>query len=60
MLRSIAFLAVLACSACANSGHPLAETSANDPIWQLNTGRWLASTNDLVVPPASRAVVVQQ
>lgn len=51
MLRSIALLAVLACSACANSGHALPETSANDPVWQLNIGKWTLGVNDLRVPP---------
>ena len=68
MLRSIAFLAVLACSACANSGgHALPETSFNDPVWQLNVGKWTLGVNDLRVPPdaptgpaMAQTTVVQQ
>jgi len=67
MLRSVAILALFALAACANSGHALPETSANDPVWQLNPGKWTLGVNDLRVPPdaprgpaVAQATVVQQ
>jgi hypothetical protein len=49
-MRTLAIVLLLGCAACADK-HALPETSSNDPMWQLNVGKWLLGVNDLKTPP---------
>ena len=46
------FLLLLLCTACTQANqHPLAHTSADDPVWRINPDRWGATENALTSPP---------
>jgi hypothetical protein len=47
-LLGLAFLAMLV--SCAPPGPP--QTSKDDPLWQLNEGKWSFSQNALIQPPS--------
>jgi hypothetical protein len=47
------FVLVVLLGGCTGVHHELAKTDKNDPVWQLNVGKWQAGTNDLTTAPAS-------
>jgi hypothetical protein len=53
-MRSVWLVLVLALTACGNVRHELPHTSASDPVWPLNAGKWVADSNDLTTPPVIR------
>lgn len=48
---ALAIFAALALAGCAADPHSLRTTSSDDPVWQLNPGKWVATMNDLVPVP---------
>jgi hypothetical protein len=53
-MQALWLILLLALTACGNVHHGLAQTSASDPIWPLNPGKWAANSNDLTAPSVTR------
>jgi hypothetical protein len=39
-MRPLILLALALCAGCSGVQHPLAHTSADDPVWRINPDRW--------------------
>jgi hypothetical protein len=53
-MHSLRLILLVAVTACGNVHHELPQTSASDPVWALNPGKWAANSNDLTLPPVAR------
>jgi hypothetical protein len=49
-MRALLLLVLVLCAGCSVNQHPLAHTSADDPVWLINPDRWQGE-NALTTPP---------
>jgi len=49
-MRFLFLLVLVLCVACSGNQHPLARTSAGDPVWLINPDRWQGE-NAVTTPP---------
>ena len=49
-MRALFLLVLVLCGGCSGNQHPLARTSAGDPVWLINPDRWQGE-NAVTTPP---------
>lgn len=48
MIRFFVLIALVILAGCSGQYRELAHTSKDDPVWQLNDGKWTFNQNDLI------------